>query len=314
MSARRQLRRLVIAPAVVSIVGASLSAIGPTATSAAATSQSGTTRTVQLRGQSSTFPAPGAVDHGKAANLTEDGLNRYPNHSNSPRPQVTHTAGGARTLAGSGTGWVPNVTPSLVHSTNTGSTASWEGLNEANNDRTAGFSLEPPDQGLCVGAGRVLETINDVVRVYKTDGSTASPVVSLNAFFHYPEGFDPNTGQYGPFLTDPSCAYDAATQRFFVTELTLDVDPDTGFLTLANHLDIAVSKTNNPAGATSPTRSRQPTPAGPTARRTRTARVWATSRIWAWMPTASSSRRTSTRGAAAPVSMATASTVRRSMR
>src|SRR6266511_6053691 len=33
------------------------------------------------------------------------------------------------------------------------------------------FSLEPPDQGLCVGNGFILETVNDVLRVYNTSGS-----------------------------------------------------------------------------------------------------------------------------------------------
>ena len=71
-----------------------------------------------------------------------------------------------------------------------------------------GFYLEPPDQGMCmsttpsVGAGgRVLETVNDVVAVYNTTGSTLKEQ-TLNAFFGYP---DLLVG--GPELTDPSCYY-----------------------------------------------------------------------------------------------------------
>ena len=56
------------------------------------------------------------------------------------------------------------------------------------------------------------------------------------------------TGALGPELTDPSCLYDAATQRWFVVVLTLDRN-SAGGLNLVNHLDIAVSQTSNPTGA-----------------------------------------------------------------
>ena len=52
----------------------------------------------------------------------------------------------------------------------------------------------------------------------------------------------------GPFVPDPSCLYDAATQRFFVVVLTLETHPN-GSFTLVNHLDLAVSQTSNPAGS-----------------------------------------------------------------
>jgi hypothetical protein len=48
-------------------------------------------------------------------------------------------------------------------------------------------------------------------------------------------------------VTDPSCLYDAATQRFFVVVLTLETRPN-GSYTLENHLDIAVSQTADPTG------------------------------------------------------------------
>src|SRR5207247_8631873 len=49
-------------------------------------------------------------------------------------------------------------------------------------------------------------------------------------------------------LTDPSCYYDAQTQRFYVVVLTLEVVPTSGAFTTVNHLDIAVSTTSNPTG------------------------------------------------------------------
>jgi hypothetical protein len=48
----------------------------------------------------------------------------------------------------------------------------------------------------------------------------------------------------GQFVTDPTCIYDAATQRFFLVVLTLEVVPTTGVFTTVNHLDLAVSATN----------------------------------------------------------------------
>ncbi len=52
------------------------------------------------------------------------------------------------------------------------------------------FSLEPPDQGLCVGSDgagnvRVLEVVNDTLRVFTTGGAALTPPVALNAFYGY---------------------------------------------------------------------------------------------------------------------------------
>ena len=126
------------------------------------------------------------------------------------------------------------------------------------------FSVEPPDQALCVGNGYVLEAVNDVLNVYNTSGQSALPdntatnivsgfprdvdnAVDLNSFYGYAPAIDRSTGVRGEFVTDPTCLYDAATKRFFVVVLTLDTLPN-GAFTLVNHLDIAVSKTSNPTG------------------------------------------------------------------
>ena len=127
------------------------------------------------------------------------------------------------------------------------------------------FSVEPPDQGLCVGNGYVLEAVNDVLNVYNESGESMLPdntatnivggfprdvdhAVDLNSFYGYAPAINRATGIRGPFVTDPSCLYDAATQRFFVVVLTLEVVPNTGAFTHVNHLDIAVSQTSNPTG------------------------------------------------------------------
>ena len=131
------------------------------------------------------------------------------------------------------------------------------------------FSLEPPDQGLCVGNGYIVEPVNDVINVYNSSGQSVLPdntatnivggfprnvnhAVDLNSFYGYPPAINRSTGVRGQFVTDPSCLYDAATQRFFVVVLTLDPQvpgPCQGVFSCVNHLDLAVSQTSNPTGS-----------------------------------------------------------------
>ena len=119
------------------------------------------------------------------------------------------------------------------------------------------FSVEPPDQGLCAGNGFVMETVNDVMRVFDTAGNVVTGVQDLNSFYGYPAAIvrahhDPAgnvvPAVFGPFVTDPSCYYDPSTRRWFHTVLTIDVNPANGHFLGPNHIDIAVSNTANPAG------------------------------------------------------------------
>jgi hypothetical protein len=113
------------------------------------------------------------------------------------------------------------------------------------------FSVEPPDQGMCAGNGFVVESVNDVIRVFHSDGTPATGVVDLNTFYGYPAAINRTTGVRGPFVTDPSCLYDPTTGRFINAVLTLEVVPtgdDAGGFLGRNHIDIAVSNTSDPAG------------------------------------------------------------------
>jgi hypothetical protein len=111
------------------------------------------------------------------------------------------------------------------------------------------FSLEPPDQALCVGPNHVLEAVNDALRVFTKAGAAASPVISLSEFFGYTPTINRTTGEFGAFITDPVCYFDAESGRFFLAVLTLDQDPTSGDFTGTNRLDIAVSKTDDPTAA-----------------------------------------------------------------
>jgi len=137
------------------------------------------------------------------------------------------------------------VTPNTIIRNGPQLQASFDGLNHRD-QRTANggnqFSLEPPDQALCVGGGHVVESVNDVFRVFNADGTGQTGVIDLNTFYGYPPAINRTTGVSGPNITDPTCLYDPTTKSFFLAVLTLEVDPATGDLTGDNHLDIAVTK------------------------------------------------------------------------
>jgi hypothetical protein len=150
----------------------------------------------------------------------------------------------------------------------------FQGLNHYQQRYSRGgnqFSVEPPDQGLCVGNGYVVESVNDVFNVFsQATGASLLPdntatnivagfprnvnhAVDLNSFYGYAPAVDRAHGNVrGPFVTDPSCIYDAQTQRFFMVVLTLDPQvpgPCQGVFSCVNHLDLAVSQTSNPTGS-----------------------------------------------------------------
>jgi hypothetical protein len=119
------------------------------------------------------------------------------------------------------------------------------------------FSLEPPDQGLCVGGtptaapsapnNQVIEGVNDVFRVYDKSGAAESDVTSYDVFFNndaeidrsVPEG---TPGKYGPFVSDPKCYWDPANGHFYMTILELGTDSTTGDFDGTSFVDLAVTK------------------------------------------------------------------------
>src|SRR5256886_1555754 len=79
------------------------------------------------------------------------------------------------------------------------------------------FSTEPPDQGLAVGNGFVLEGVNAAINVYDTNGIVQLPrPVSLDELFGLPPAINRTTGEFGVFAGDVSCLFDPDTQRWFV--------------------------------------------------------------------------------------------------
>jgi hypothetical protein len=112
------------------------------------------------------------------------------------------------------------------------------------------LSLEPPDQGLCVGNGEVIEPINDLFTTYDAaTGEQTGDFESLNQFFfheHEIDRTDPNNPVFGTFISDPRCYYDSSTNRFFMTILAFGRDPVTGAFEAPGTFHIATSKSGNP--------------------------------------------------------------------
>ena len=226
------------------------------------TSLAAVTRSVALTGTSS--PNTGGFTPSGAGDVTQAEFPDQEDEADAPSYPGTITD---RSLSrGSGTG--PSVSGSRKAKSNPVFNGGFEGLNLFQQRYARGgnqFTVEPPDQALCAGNGYVLEAVNDVLNVYNTSGQSVLPdntatnvvagfptdvnhAVDLNSFLGYAPAINRTTGVRAQSVTDPSCLFDAATQRWFVVALTLETNPN-GTLTLQNHLDIAVSQTANPTGA-----------------------------------------------------------------
>jgi hypothetical protein len=200
-----------------------------------------------------------------AGGVTQD---EFPTGDNEPGPNPYNGTISFST----GTGGGPSVSSGKKAKSNPVFNFGFEGLNHYQQRYSRGgnqFSVEPPDQGMCVGNGAVVEVVNDVFNVYSTTtGASLLPdntatnivggvprnvnhAVDLNSFYGYPPAINRSTGVRGQFVTDPSCIFDTQTQRFFVVSLTLDSQvpgPCQGVFSCVNHLDLAVSQTSDPTG------------------------------------------------------------------
>lgn len=125
----------------------------------------------------------------------------------------------------------------------------FQGLGAIDNLTAMGSDdVEPPDQGLCVGAGYVVEAINTVITVYK-DSDTGTRLVNpidTNALFALPPFL--RGGVFGDGMADPVCLYDPDVDRFFLVMLAYGLVPTTGELDGTTALLVAVSASSNPLG------------------------------------------------------------------
>jgi hypothetical protein len=116
--------------------------------------------------------------------------------------------------------------------------ANFDGVDAIENERAAGYNVEPPDEGLGAGHGYVANFVNVTGAVYNTTGTMVAGPFDLNSFFKEP---------YAANTSDPRVYYDASTKRWFATILVYNFNKD--FTAIAeSHIDLAVSRTGNPAG------------------------------------------------------------------
>jgi len=234
---------------IVSLIGAS--AASP------AIAGSGVTREIALAGTGS--PVAGEfTPSGSATDL------EFPAQEDEASPAAFDGTIDRSLSRGSGSGLVTATAKKAKSNPQLGT--SFEGLNFYQQRYSRGgnqFSVEPPDQGMCVGNGYIVEAVNDVFNVFNFSGASVLPdntstnvvaghprnvnhAIDLNSFFQYPPAIDRTTGVRGPNVTDPTCYYDAQTQRFYLVALTYALTATNNLQ--ENHLDIAVSTTSNPTG------------------------------------------------------------------
>ena len=94
-----------------------------------------------------------------------------------------------------------------------------------------GAEFEPPDQGLCVGNGFVVEPVNSAFTIYRNNGKVVAGPFNVNKLFA--EGFK-------QFTSDPRCYFDKATNTWFAIILFIN-SANTGART-----DIAVNNSGDP--------------------------------------------------------------------
>jgi hypothetical protein len=248
--------RLVTSSAICAVLATAIT-VGPAGVSAAS---GGATRQISAYGVTSFAPtasgADGGVQQPEIAPGLGDSATSNSNGVNRSR-SIAHGAPDVTVVPVTEGQGVSSSGPLQVLQT-------FDGLNHRNQRLANGakqFSLEPPDQGLCVGNGVEMEIINDVMKIYSPSGGTVKATEDLNTFFGYPAQIIRATpghpAVFGPFVTDPSCYFDPVARHWFADVLTLDVFPtnDTpnhirgGDFTGTNHLDLAVSQTDDPTGA-----------------------------------------------------------------
>jgi len=154
--------------------------------------------------------------------------------------EVSTRSHGARPLVRSATGAATTaarptaVAPSAAATSSAALLTAFNGVSSRDSEVTNfNARFEPPDQGLCAGAGFVLEPVNSAYRIYRTNGT------SIRGPFNVNEIFDEGGKE---FTSDPRCWYDPTTHAWFATILFLNSAFTEG------RIDIAVNPSSNPTG------------------------------------------------------------------
>lgn len=163
-------------------------------------------------------PAPAAHTALAASPAPVHGARRIPRSSSTPAPLVANRPQAA--------GHVVNSAAAAPLQANFNGVSSRDSANT-----NFGQEFEPPDQGLCVGNGYVVEMVNSAYTVYRPNGSVVTGPFNVNGPFD--EGLT-------EFTSDPRCQYDAATHTFYA--IILYINPDS----TVSRVDLAVNTSGDP--------------------------------------------------------------------
>jgi len=94
-----------------------------------------------------------------------------------------------------------------------------------------GHEFEPPDQGLCVGNGFVVEPVNSAYNIYRTNGTKVAGPFNVNRLFN--DGFI-------QFTSDPRCYFDKSTNTWFAVILFINSKFTVG------RIDLSVNPSGDP--------------------------------------------------------------------
>ena len=99
-----------------------------------------------------------------------------------------------------------------------------------------GAEFEPPDQGLCVGNGFVIDAVNSAFTIYRSNGQPILGPLNINVLFA--EGLT-------QFTSDPRCYFDQSTHTWVAIILFISTD-SAGNFTNEGRTDIAVNNSGDP--------------------------------------------------------------------
>lgn len=99
-----------------------------------------------------------------------------------------------------------------------------------------GAEFEPPDQGLCVGNGFVIDAVNSAFNINRTNGDVVLGPLNVNVLFD--EGLT-------QFTSDPRCFFDKPTHTWVAIILFIGTDANGNFIN-EGRTDIAVNRSGDP--------------------------------------------------------------------
>src|SRR5947207_10278037 len=127
---------------------------------------------------------------------------------------------------------ISTVDAQLANSAGTALLKNFNGTSSLDSEITNfGAEFEPPDQGLCVGNGFIVEPVNSAYNIYRTNGTKVAGPFNVNLLFN--DGFK-------QFTSDPRCFFDKTTNTWFAIILFISSNSKVG------RIDLSVNPTGDP--------------------------------------------------------------------